>query len=368
VRLQGETVANYEEKNLLTAYLQSQGVKVYDHTNRRKGGAGPSEGITIVLNGRPVSIPTSSNFVLQSPYSIKTVNGTYYLFKNGSSLVPIEIPDIPHYYSLKTHNGVPYNKIALLHGEDCLASTVFQNCIYWNLPKRCTFCGIELSLETKTTIPIKSPQQLSEVAKAAVKLDRVQHVTLTTGTQANSSDELHYLATCCSCIKNETNLPVHVQFMPPSDLRLLELLKKSGADTVGIHIESFERSVLARVAPCKAELGLKTYLKTWKEAINIFGRNQVSSFIIVGLGEKRESIIDGAALLCELGVYPFILPLRPIPGTSLTSNAPPDPVEIISIYQEVAPLLKQYGLSWHNSKAGCVRCGACSALPDFEDV
>ena len=145
-------------------------------------------------------------------------------------------------------------------------------------------------------------------------------------------------------------------------------MSTSGTDSVGIHIESFEFSVLEKVAPCKAELGLKTYLKTWEEAINIFGKNQVSSFLIVGLGEKRESIIEGATLLCELGVYPFIVPLRPIPGTSLAAHKPPDPTKIISVYQQVAPVLQSYGLSSRNSKAGCVRCGACSALPDFEDV
>lgn len=367
VKLQKRAITNCEKENILKATIQSQGVKIHHSIKQRKGGAGPSEGITIILNGRPVSAPTSGNFVSQSPYSIRSENGTYHLCKNGSQLTKVEIPDVPHYYSLKTQEGIPYNKIALLHGVNCLASTVFQSCIYWNSNKRCTFCGIELSLETNATIVKKSPQQLLEVAKAALKLDKVHHVTLTTGTQARSSDELRYLATCCSYIKSETNLPIHVQFMPPTDLKLLEILSKSGTDTVGIHIESFDFSVLDKVAPCKAELGLKTYLKTWEEAINIFGKNQVSSFLILGLGEKRKSIIEGATLLCELGVYPFIVPLRPIPMTPLANNKPPDPTDIISVYQQVAPLLKNYGLSWRNNKAGCVRCGACSALPDFEN-
>jgi len=367
VELQKRAVTDCEKENYLKACLQSQGVKIHHSIEQRKGGAGPAEGITIILNGRPVSVPTCGNFVSQSPYSIQSAQGAYYLFKNSSQLSKVAIPNVPHYYSLKTQEGIPYNKIALLHGVDCLASTVFQNCIYWNSNKRCTFCGIELSLEGNITIVKKSPQQLLEVAKAALKLDRVQHVTLTIGTQAHSSEELRYLATCCSYIKSETNLPIHVQFMPPTDLRLLEILSRSGTDTVGIHIESFDFSILEKVAPCKAELGLNTYLKAWEEAINIFGKNQVSSFLIVGLGEKKKSIIEGAALLCELGVYPFIVPLRPIPGTPCATNKPPPPPEIISVYQQVAPLLKRYGLSWRNNKAGCVRCGACSALPDFEN-
>jgi len=367
VKLQNKALSNPKDENYLKAYLQSQGVKINCSIEKREGGAGPAEGITILHKGRAVNVPTSSNFVLRSPYSIRSASGAYYLFENDFLLSKIEIPYLPHFYSLKTQEGIPYKNIALLHGIDCLATTVFQNCIYWNSNKRCTFCGIELSLEKNKTIVKKSPQQLLEVIKAALKLDKIQHITLTTGTQADSSDELRYLATCCSYIKSETNLPIHVQFMPPTDLSLLDILRKSGADTVGIHIESFDFNVLEKVAPCKAELGLDTYLKTWEEAINIFGKNQVSSFLIVGLGEKKESVIEGATLLCELGVYPFIVPLRPIPGTPLANHNPPPPSEIILIYQQVAHLLKGYDLSWRYNKAGCVRCGACSALSDFEN-
>ena len=367
VRSQELSDINYDTGSLLTTSLQSTGVKIQNPIQQRKGGAGPADGITIILNGRSINVSVSGNYVSQSPYSIQLENETHFLYKNRYPISKVSLPDVPRYYSLKTHDGIPYNKIALLHGSSCLASTIFQNCIYWDSDKRCTFCGIELSLETNTTILKKTPQQLLEVSKAAVELDKVRHVTLTTGTQAHSSDELQYLATCCSTIKSETNLPIHVQFSPPTDLKLLNILKKAGADTVGIHIESFDFNVLKNAAPCKAELGLKTYIETWKEAISLFGKNQVSSFIILGLGEENESIIEGASLLCELGVYPFILPLRPIPGTPFANNKPPSPTKMISIYQQVSALLKIHDLSWKKSKAGCVRCGACSALPDFED-
>jgi radical SAM protein (TIGR04043 family) len=333
----------------------------------REGGAGPAEGITLMMNGRSATVPTSCDFVSTSPYIIQSVNGIHTLYKNASPLSEVDIPDPPQFYHLTTRDGIPYHKIALLHGSNCLASTVSQKCIYWNSNKRCTFCGIELSLKSKATILKKSPQQLLEVVKAASELDGVQHITLTTGAHERSSDEIDDLSSCCSCIKSGSTLPIHVQLMPPTDLKLLEQLKKSGANTVGIHIESFDFDVLKRAAPIKAEKTLTYYMKTWKEAINIFGFNQVSSFIIVGLGERKESVIEGAALLCELGVYPFIVPLRPIPGTPLATHQPPPPDDMISIYQQTSTLLKRHGLSWRNSKAGCVRCGACSALPDFED-
>ena len=357
---------NGSREHNLSVYLQSRGVKIEQPLAGRKGGAGPAEGITIIVQERPLTIPTRGSFIAQSPYSLHCRDGESYLFEDVTPLQKVIIPDTPHYYDFKTDQGIPYSSIALLHGNRCLASTVFQECIYWNSPRRCVFCGIQLSLESRATLHTKSPLELLEVAQAAARWDGIEHITLTTGTQADSSEELNYLASCCSAIKSQTSLPIHVQLMPPKDPGLLVLLKESGADTVGIHIESFDPAVLAQVAPCKAAISMGSFIHTWKEAVALFGKNQVSSFIIAGLGESKTSILEGSALLCELGVYPFIVPLRPIPGTLLEEHAPPDPTAMIDIYQKAASLLRRSGLSWQKSKAGCVRCGACSGLPDFE--
>jgi len=93
----------------------------------------------------------------------------------------------------------------------------------------------------------------------------------------------------------------------------------------------------------------------------------VSSFIIVGLGETDGSIIEGSRILADLGVYPFVLSLRPIPGSNLENEVPPRFKRMKRLYEEVSMILKEGGLSWRRSKAGCVRCRACSALDIFEN-
>jgi len=67
-----------------------------------------------------------------------------------------------------------------------------------------------------------------------------------------------------------------------------------------------------------------------------------------------------------LGVYPFLVPLRPIPGSLLENALPPAPELMIGIYEEVSEILKGCGIFSKKNKAGCVLCGACSALPVFE--
>ena len=350
----------------LPSSLQSRGIKIHSGGMGREGGAGPAEGITILVNGRPISVPTSAGTTEGSPYTLHRSEGEYIICRDGSPLQGVSLPPPPRYYSLATAQGIEYRKIGLLHGLDCLASTVLQRCTYWHTPQRCAFCGIELTLQSQATTARKTPGELVEVAKAASRLDGISHITLTTGTQADPSLEFEHLASCSAQLKAETNLPIHVQCMPPSDLGYLELLRQSGVDTIGVHIESFDRSIVKKMAPCKAMIDLKYYITVWKECIRLFGINQVSSFLIVGLGETNRSTLDGAALLCDLGVYPFIVPLRPIPGSLLAAYNPPAADQTIPLYREVARLLESSGLSWKKSKAGCVRCGACSGLPDFE--
>jgi radical SAM protein (TIGR04043 family) len=350
----------------IKAEIQSLGVKVSTYDGARKSGAGPAEGQLLFLDGVPANVPVSSSYVANSPYFIKKIGQDSLLFKNKNEIMTVKIPPKPNFYRYVTEDGIEYSKIALKHGRDCLATTVFQKCIYWDSNERCKFCGIELSLKNGRTIEQKTPQQLSEVARVAEELDNIKHVVLTTGTVHSSENAVKYISNCTRSIKSTVNLPVHVQIEPPSNTDALFELKEAGVDTVGIHIESFDFSVLSYIAPVKAALGLQRYEKAWEKSVEIFGINQVSSFLIIGLGESRESIIEGAEYLAKKGVYPFLVPIRPIPGSLLQDSLPPPAELMIELYQEVGELLTQNDISSRKSKAGCVRCGACSALPEFE--
>jgi biotin synthase-related radical SAM superfamily protein len=73
-----------------------------------------------------------------------------------------------------------------------------------------------------------------------------------------------------------------------------------------------------------------------------------------------------AERLCALGVYPFLVPFTPIAGTPMEGHAPPPSATMQSLYADVARLLRVHGLSSAEMKAGCARCGACSALSSYE--
>ncbi|MCP8308064.1 MAG: MSMEG_0568 family radical SAM protein [archaeon] len=329
----------------------------------RKGGAGPAGGQYFVLPGNVVvNVPLQGRFVENSPFTILKGDKGYSLYKNQKFLAKVEIVPRPKFYEKFTSDGTPMWKIALLHGRDCLASTVSQRCVYWRENRQCLFCGIELSLKYGTTTEFKTPQQLSEVASEAVKEGVVKHVTLTTGTVPSPDKGAVILAEATLGIKKDTSLHVHVQLEPPTDLKYIELLHKAEADTIGIHIESFDPEVRSRVCPAKP--AMDSFVSAWEIAVDLFGAGQVSSMIIAGLGESDESIIQGAEILARMGVVPLLVPLRPIIGTPLEDVRPPSPERMISLYMKLGEILRTFGENILENKAGCVRCGGCSALGD----
>ncbi len=346
--------------------LQSLGIQVAADSPNRKVGAGPAEGITVLIEETPVHAPFNSDFVTRSPYALRQIDGQSWLFKNDRLFMPATIVQRPKFYDFVTEDKIPYSRIALLHGKDCIASTVLQTCIFWNSYKRCRFCGIELSLSDVQTTRAKTPDQLAEVIEKARDLDSISHVVLTTGAVHPRGAEVDYLGKCAKAIKEVCDIPVHAQFLPPTDDGKLYELKAAGVDTVGIHIESFDLDILSRFAPAKAAIGFEKYEKTWNNAVQVYGRNQVSSFLLVGLGETEESVVRGTEFLAERGVYPFVVPFRPIPGSIMQDHPTPDQESMKRLYEKTVGILRENGLSSENSLAGCVRCGACSALRVYE--
>ena len=325
----------------------------------RTGGAGPTDAGMLWIEGFPVTAPTTSG----SPYVLRSEdNGAQGLYRDGVRLASATGARRPRFYDRTTADGTPYWKIALLH-LDSLASTVVQACNYWNTADQCTFCGIGVSLESGSTVARKTPEQLAEVAVAAKELDGAVDATLTTGSSVAPDRGARYVARCGRAVKDAAGLPVEIQFEPPRELGILdEVHATGGADAVGIHVETFDPAVLARVAPGKARTGLDTYYRTWERAVALWGRGRVSTYVILGLGEDPDLTVAGCRRAIDIGVYPFVVPLRPVAGSLLADATPPDAAYTDRVYQKVAAYMTERGMSSADAVAGCARCQACSAL------
>ena len=349
----------------LITRLQSQGLRVEVPIEARAGGAGPADAGMIWIEGVPTTLPTRADYVSSSPFVLRPEDDGWAIYRDGDRLASAAPAGRPRFYDLQTAAGVPYWKIALLH-LDSLASTVLQTCAYWGNDDQCAFCGIGVTLANGRTIARKTPQMLAEVARAARDLDGAVDATLTTGSTRAPDKGALYVGRCGQAVTEASGLPVEIQFEPPEDLDVIDAVADMGNRSVGIHVESFDQSVLDRVAPAKGRIGVEGYFSAWERAVKAFGAGQVSTYVILGMGENLELTVDGCRRAIDIGVYPFVVPLRPTPGSLMADLAPPNAEYVEKIYRQVVPYLRSRGILATGVAAGCARCQACSGLGQFE--
>lgn len=357
---------------ILINELQSYGARLVDpkagHESRR-GGAGPSDHKPMTIDGMTVMVPVHTAPAFESPYLVEKPDddGKSRISRDGRVLGEVSFPLRPRFYERTTADGVPYSQIAVLHGRDVLATTVLQTCIrYQSRTKTCQFCAIGQSLAAGRTIAHKTPEQLAEVAKAAVELDGVKHMVMTTGTPKGSDRGASILADSARAIKAAVDIPIQAQCEPPEDDAWFQIMKDAGVDALGMHLEVVTPELRASIMPGKAQVSIEKYMASFKAAVAVFGRGQVSTYILAGLGDTREAILEICEKLVAIGVYPFVVPFVPISGTPLESHPAPKPDFMHSILGPLSKMLVDSGLKAVDIKAGCGKCGACSALSTYE--
>jgi len=360
-----------DARQLMTE-LQSQGMRLLDPAVgavSRRGGAGPSDHKAVTIDGHTIMVPVHTAAAWNAPFVADPPDAEGYsaLRREAVAVGRISFPRQPRFYALQTLDGIPYSHIAVLHGADVLATTVLQNCIRYESRKNaCRFCAIGQSLQAGRTIAHKSPQQLAEVARAAVLLDGVKHMVLTTGTPPGDDRGAAVLLESAIAIKAAVDLPLQGQCEPPADDRWFARLHAAGIDALGMHLEVLGTELRKRIMPGKAAVPVERYMSAFDAAVRAFGRGQVSTYILAGLGDTREEILRMCERLIALGVYPFVVPFVPISGTPLEDHPAPPASWMRSILAPLGAMLSAAGLRARDVKAGCAKCGACSSLSQYE--
>ncbi len=276
-------------------------------------------------------------------------------------------PRQPRFYSRSTADGVPYWKIATLHAADVLATTVLQTCTrYGNRKTSCQFCAIGQSLAAKSTIAEKTPAAAGGSRRsAAVELDGVRHLVMTTGTPATDDRGARVLADCARAIKTQRPLPVQAQCEPPADFAWFRAAARRGRGRARAAPRSRERAGAAAHHAGQGGGARWPVTSTLSQrAVEIFGRGQVSTYILAGLGDTRgrdrRSVPSGSSRSECTRSWCRSCPSR---ARRLEHHEPPSPMLMDRrLARVLRASLARGGLTSAEIKAGCARCGACSSL------
>ena len=189
---------------------------------------------------------------------------------------------------------------------------------------------------------------------------------MTTGTPNFTDRGAEILCESAFGVKAAVDLPIQAQCEPPDDAVWFQRLRDAGVDSLGMHLEAVTPEVRQRIMPGKASVSIDQYMQAFVDAVAVFGRGQVSTYILAGLGDSDDAILDMSARLIALGVYPFVVPFVPVSGTPLADQPTPSAARMRGLLAPLGRMLVDGGLKSADIKAGCGKCGACSSLASFE--
>ena len=304
--------------------LQSVGLRVEAPVEPGQGGAGPSDSGMMWMEVVPATVPTQSEAARRSPYVLEAEDDGQGIYRDGVELAVRSRGEPPPAYRPDHRGRGACWKIALLH-LDSLASTVLQDLQLLGPDLDRAGSAASGSHSTPGARSRRSRRRSSPRSPSPP-------VTSTGPSMRRSPPGAPALRTAAPVRRRvrpggEGGLRVARRgaVRPPArPRRCSREVHAAGIDAVGIHVEWFDPTVLARVAPGKFRTGIETYFRTWEGALSsLFGEGRVSTYVILGMGEDPDLTITHVQAGREIGVYPFVVPLRPVAGSLMEDVAPP---------------------------------------------
>jgi biotin synthase len=133
-----------------------------------------------------------------------------------------------------------------------------------------------------------------------------------------------HIETLVKEIKKQAAVPVSVSCQPLNAANI-ELLAEAGVDRLGIALDAATEALFDKVKGKDAGgiYGWKSQFSLLNEAIAVFGEENVSTHLIVGLGETEKQTAQIMQKLVDMRVLPALFAFTPIRGTRLESKSPP---------------------------------------------
>jgi biotin synthase-related radical SAM superfamily protein len=233
------------------------------------------------------------------------------------------------------------------HCPDQAFITVTGSCIF-----KCRYCPVPRIGGRR-----KSIQEIMDMVESV--RHRIHAISLTSGVLVSIEEEEAYVL---EVIRHLTffGLPIGVSIYP-SD-KTPERLKELGVTEVKFNIEAATPALFAKMCP-----GLN-YEQIWTaldRSVELFGKNQVFSNVIIGLGETDEELEACIRKLAAHGVIPVLRPLNPV--AELTGTPRPSAERLKKFFSLHENALTDTGLDARAALTMCTNCAGCDLVPGRDE-
>ena len=223
---------------------------------------------------------------------------------------------------------------------------------YVNVSERCIFhcryCTVPLQKGG-----IKDPAAIE--ARVREVLDRIDAIAITSGvSDSPEAEEARVIDLVNRLAPLGKPIGVSIYPVPGTAKRLHDL----GVAEVKWNLEAATPELFSRVCP-----GL-SYEAIWKalmDSVKLFGRGNVYSNVIFGLGETDEELEKCIEDLASAGIIPVLRPLNPAAELAHMPRPPAERILMVCEMHERA--LRRHGLDTKKARTMCTACTGCDLVP-----
>ena len=192
----------------------------------------------------------------------------------------------------------------------------------------CGFCpqaresGSSIELLSRVSWPVFSFKDFLTKLNYMPPTKRFKRICIQT---LNYLQNFQDLIEIVSQIRKSCNIPISIA-IPPMGKEKLERLKLLGVDRVGIALDGATPEIFEQIKGrvVKGPYNWSNHFQNLKEALTIFGEGNVTTHLIVGLGETAIAILKMIKKLHDLRIRVSLFAFMPIKGTLLENLSQPD--------------------------------------------
>jgi biotin synthase-related radical SAM superfamily protein len=191
----------------------------------------------------------------------------------------------------------------------------------------CAFCPqarnshSRAELLSRITWPRFSTARVLKAIKNAADSQKIRRVCI----QAlNYPNVIPHLIALIKTIKQQPPIPVSISCQP-LNTENIHLLAEAGADRIGIALDAATEKLFNQVKGSAANGPYiwSSQLRQLQEAVKTFGKGNVSTHLIVGLGETEQETVNIIQQCVDTGILPALFAFTPISGTAMEKRPQP---------------------------------------------
>lgn len=246
----------------------------------------------------------------------------------------------------------------LLHAPGQAFINITPKCRY-----NCLFCASPL-LDENVHVKTRSLDRWVEIIMEASRRSGFKAVALTSGVPDTPTKTVSDLVYVIEKVRSALpEVPIGVEPCI-NNLDDIERLHQAGATEIKINVQSYDDQIFKIICP---GFDLEFIMTAIYHAVTVFGRNNVCSNLIIGLGESDESVKKCIENLARLGAVLNLRVLRineyNLPGLEkVLPGGVPEPVEpdrLMELMKYQKSIFKKYDLKASEFRTMCHKCGAC---------